>query len=248
MAQVKDNIVVDTETFGLKRGSMMLSLAAIAFDPDDPEAMQRLLHHPVVRHDDWQGMILMNDLDPKESDLIVVRIPLIDSIALGMKADEGTVAWWRGKGSSLLDYNLLAGPLDGIRSGIEYFDNWLANKRQQVGKLKAWANSPVFDFERIMRPYYEALGREFPIQFREERCVRTIRDEHKIPYRDMKEMGLRSHNPLHDCLIQAYDVNYARARMRVLETLDPALFEPFMAKIEPLPQALVTDNSGEVVK
>lgn len=81
------------------------------------------------------------------------------------------------------------------------------------GAIKGWANSPRFDFE-MLEEYYRVLKKPFPIEFRNERDIRTVRAFFDLPYQDMKVLGLQAHNPIHDCFIQAYDVQRAHQIVR----------------------------------
>ena len=207
---MKDQVVVDCETVGVGRGKVIISLAAVRFDLQDRESTKVLIEK-IKQLDD---SCLKEKMIYSSEDMIFMRLPILDSLRLGFTTDTGTLDFWGGQKESLFDLNLRMTPIGGVKTCLDFLDEWLDLGAKELGMnrqregLKVWSNSPRFDME-MLEAYYDALARPFPVNFRDERDVRTIRKFFKIPYSDLKALGLTVHNPIHDCLLQALDMQLA---------------------------------------
>ncbi len=211
---MKDQIVFDCETVGSGRGKAIISLAALRFDLADQQHTREVASEMVAQRKviaEFNGVYFSSN-----ADVIFVKFPLLDSLLMGFEADKTTLEWWGKKSEAHLKENLVLTPIGGICKILGHFDNWINEAKTDINEeIFGWANSPRFDFE-MLEEYYKRCNKTFPINFRKECDIRTIRTFFKLPYRakeELKEIGLESHNPIHDCLIQAFDMQDAYARL-----------------------------------
>jgi len=211
---MKDQVVFDIETAGVGKGKVILSLAALRFDLEDRSGTEEFMKL-VISHTNFimgAPLTYASDPDVTKADLILIKFPLLDSLRLGFQTDESTLNWWGKQPESNLRSNIALTPIGGIESCLSYLSKWIMESSKPCGRegIAAWANSPRFDFE-MLKGYYDVLKIPFPLDFRRERDVRTIRAFFALPGTDVVELGLLPHNPIHDCFAQALDIQKAWA-------------------------------------
>lgn len=222
---MNDHIVIDCETLGSGRGQVVISLAALRFDLEDMDStleLMEIIKERPLNVDKVSGVGISGQ-DMKTSDLIFIKIPLIESLRRGFTTAAGTIDWWMKKPLEQLEFNLATTSSTSTTSYLEYLSSWVkATASAHREGVEVWANSPRFDFEAL-EEYFARCNKEFPVHFRRERDIRTIRAFFKLPYPNFKEMGLESHNPIHDCFAQAIDMQKASAVLRDGESLRKSL-------------------------
>ena len=89
-------------------------------------------------------------------------------------------------------------PLDLV---LTEFSSWIAQtcRREDV---RPWGNGASFDLT-IVGSAYKRLGLQTPWRFTNERCFRTIRNQHPTVEYDTDEKGTGAHNALIDAVFQA---------------------------------------------
>lgn len=110
-----------------------------------------------------------------------------------------TMEWW-GKQEPTIRQRMFSGT-DTAEGACNRFSTWCKAQKAE----EAWANSPCFDIS-ILRNLYKQLKLDFPIHFREERCIRTIyalAKEHEIYYGTAYATDRSAHDALSDAVTQA---------------------------------------------
>lgn len=147
----KKHIMIDIETMGNKSNSVIMSISAVAFDPNTGEINERVFDE---------------------------HINMKSCTQYGLKFNEDTILWWLTQSDDarkmLVDGQKNSRDLPFI---LEQFKNWLYliadDADTKVSKLWMWGNSPRFDLG-IINDAYKVIGEDIPWSFRNERCVRTI--------------------------------------------------------------------------
>ena len=138
--------MIDLETLGTSAGCSILSIGAIAFDPDTKQ------------------------IGP-EFYIVVNRQ---DQIDLGFREDRSTTAWWNDQSVAartvLTDAEStgaapLAKALDLFAEYLQQFD---------LDQVKIWGNGASFD-NAILCECYRKLGFNTPWKFWNDRCYRTAK-------------------------------------------------------------------------
>ena len=126
-------------------------------------------------------------------------IHLASSVKHGGTIDPGTVLWWLRQGDAARKAVAYGGePLDLV---LTEFSSWIAQtcRREDV---RPWGNGASFDLT-IVGSAYKRLGLQTPWHFTNERCFRTIRNQHPTVEYDTDEKGTGAHNALIDAVFQA---------------------------------------------
>ena len=111
----------------------------------------------------------------------------------GLTLDAETLEWWLDQDDDAQHVLTGGDPLDDV---LTDFADWLGDVEE------IWANSPAFDCA-ILAAAYEALGRDVPWEFWQERDVRTLR---ALPGAvDLEHEGV-THDALDDAVHQAREV------------------------------------------
>ncbi|QIG75236.1 endodeoxyribonuclease protein [Rhizobium phage RHph_Y52] len=179
------DVSLDIETLGTKPGSIILSIGAVAFDPEDynPERL-------------WSGAYYRN-------------ISVLSSIMRGMTMDEESVKWWvdpeRDAARAAFDSDELSLP-DALRE----FAGWFGAVPGGVRHI--YAKPPSFDCVLIEGAFRRA-NVPVPWGFRQPRCVRTVLDWSGFDAKTVPFNGTK-HHALDDAIHQATVVQMAKAAMR----------------------------------
>ena len=145
-------VMLDIETFGTKTKVPLMSIGAVAFDPEKPE---------------------------KAWDKFYMPISPIGQDAYGLVIDPSTMCWWMdpkrhpplAEWHNSLKYDL-ATTLDGFRM-------WLSDVATQnevkSSEIEVWGNGAGFD-NVILGAAYDAVGLERPWKHWMDRCFRTLKN------------------------------------------------------------------------
>jgi hypothetical protein len=196
MKMLKRDIMMDAETLDTQCTAMMLSLAAIAFDPDTGEHL---------------------------SPTFYVKIDL-DSYAReapgGFTFSAATLAWWMDQSQDARKEAFCGEDRLPIRAAIEQFFNWCKELSSGL-QIRPWSHGASFDIPLIT---YTAskLGLEVPWNFWDIRDTRTLYEIHHV---DLKKVvippvshpswkgtkRLPAHHPLADCAKQIEGIRLGKA-------------------------------------
>jgi DNA polymerase III epsilon subunit-like protein len=119
----------------------------------------------------------------------------------GLSIDAETLDWWLGQTDSAKEQLAGGSRLEPV---LEDFIEWYG------GADEIWANSPSFDCE-ILEHAYEAVDRDAPWRFYEERDFRTLNALEFAP--DLDHNGVE-HDALDDALHQAKIASAALTRVQ----------------------------------
>lgn len=172
----KLDIMVDLETLSTNNDATIFQIAAALFDVKTGD---------IIMSFDKRANIALN------KDMVV---------------SGSTLKWWVSQGKLL---NELLNVQEDFSSDdlIKEFHLWVNNTITTHGKsnVRLIGNGPTFDI-MILRTHFERLGLEYPIAFRNERCMRTIlqlaSDKLGIDHNGIRENctpeGFTAHNAFWD--------------------------------------------------
>lgn len=176
------HIMVDLETLGTEPGSVILSIGAVHFC------------HGEILHS-FQATVTPESC-----------------VALGLKADPGTMMWWL-KQSDAARQALLDGQQGAaaIVAVLDDFKRWLAQRAEgDWGRVKLWSNGASFDGV-LLAAAYRMAGLQTPWKYSGERCYRTVKALHP----EVEETAREGTH--HDALADA--THQARHLMKLLPHL-----------------------------
>lgn len=142
------HMMLEVKTLGMRKGSALLSIGAVMFDPTARESI---------------------DQDPDNRFHVVLSN--FDMGNYGFGSDPETVRWWK----SQPIWPQLS--MESVQSGVPLVRalKQLTQFMEKKSPDKVWANSPAFDIE-MLRDAYTAARLPFPIEYRKEMDYRTIMD------------------------------------------------------------------------
>lgn len=140
------NVMIDLETWGVAPGSALLSIGAVAFDP--------------------QG----GDLGSKYYSVI----NLASCDAVGLTVDPATVDWWQNQEDQARAILYAEPTAPDLREVLEGFTEYLKVVSDREDDLKVWGNGADFDLVLTIAAY-RALGMRQPWRFFNHRCYRTVK-------------------------------------------------------------------------
>lgn len=125
----------------------------------------------------------------------ISRITCLDA---GLKDDPNTLNWWDKQNKDVRD--LAFNGRVQLVVALGAFSDWLRSLGVPKSKVYVWGNGAKFDLG-ILEAAYVACRMEYPIDYRNERCYRTL----KNLYTNIKEGPFKGnkHDPLADALNQA---------------------------------------------
>jgi exodeoxyribonuclease VIII len=142
-----DNVMIDLETLGRRAGCAILSIGAVAFDPDSG----------------------------KLGEEFYIVVDAMDQVAeCGLHTDQSTIEWWE-KQSVEAQQVLIesrSGKALSLGDALVKFNQYLS--QFNFTKVKVWGNGADFD-NAIMASCYAAAGLEVPWSFWNNRCYRTLK-------------------------------------------------------------------------
>lgn len=141
-----------------------------------------------------------------------VGIDPVSAQAFGRDIDADTVMWWMHQDQrEALDQWLQMEKVD-LPSALLGLDLWIKEGR---GVLAVWGKGSTFD-NVILRSAFKAVGQDYPVSFRQDRCHRTMLD---LAAAKLPREGTR-HNALDDAVYQAKQLQ-AIWRQLAPESADP---------------------------
>ena len=136
----------------------------------------------------------------------------MQSLRYGFTHGEDTIKWWEKQPVNLVAQ--AAAHKDKLVDTLEDFARWLKHAKPK----KVWANAPSFDL-RILRETFDYMGVKCEIDFRAERCVRSVNDFAGTPRHIMSD-EFPKHNALCDAIWAASSVQRMYAKRRYYEALE----------------------------
>lgn len=140
--------MIDLETMGVGPDSLILSVGAVMFDPNDPA-------HEVL-------------------DRFHVAIEFASHYRLGGRVDPETWEWWMSPERDAARKRLHTMEKINIVSALDGFHEWYM-PRGHDGAIPVWGNGAAFD-NTILRSAYRHISTPCPWNFTHDRCYRTIKN------------------------------------------------------------------------
>lgn len=172
------HIMVDLETMGTTPGSVILSIGAVAFDPDMKEAIE----------------------PENPAQTFHQHISLKNSLARGFLTSADTTLWWMNQSEEARS-NIIRGQVNayGVSDTLSMYSSWVLQHEESLDEIVMWGNGASFD-NALLSKAYEMVGMRQPWQFYNDRCYRTK----KADYPNIKLVREGTHhNALHDAISQA---------------------------------------------
>jgi hypothetical protein len=169
------DVMIDLETMSIRPNAAVLTLAAVAFDPDFPSTVEELLR-------------------PEKH--LYLHLALSDQ--RDRDIDPSTIMWWMQQSDEARKALLPpaeSSPLRPLDAMIE-FRNWYHG----VSGLRLWSFGAVFD-NVIVTDLFRQVGLINPTSHRNQLCARTVYYLAGIKPSDVV-LPLTGHNALHDCIHQ----------------------------------------------
>lgn len=196
---MSNDVMIDIETLGTDQRAVVLSIGAIAFDAENPDANM------------FEGHPVAGDM-PGQLPIFYTALNFDEQLAKGRTIKADTLRWWMRQNA---DAQIAA--FDTVEA-TPHQDGWMGETMAlrslarfiefQMGSTgKIWAKSPSFDLT-ILESLYRDFDDTPPWRYAQERDVRTIIDVAVIP----NPVG--KHEPIEDCLGQIKAVQDAYAKLR----------------------------------
>lgn len=180
------DVMVDCETLGVNEGAPVISASMVLFDRTKEQSVTELFNNPHI----------------------TVMFPLMPQFAHGCYIEPETAKWWNKQKASVLKHQMLGD----LKRPLRDINEWIAQQRANLvdrnseqgtaNMLEFWANAPSFDM-KILGSLFKLEELKLDIDFRSERCVRTIKQWYHV---DINYKGLvpplQPHDPHHDCVGQ----------------------------------------------
>lgn len=167
------HVMIDIETIGTAPGSVIASIAAVAFRP---------------------GEVIPDRAEQSRDGAFFQSVDISDCADLGLTVDAETLLWWLDQPDvarqQLEGGDSLSASLNGLRQFINRVDADLL-----------WGNSPKFDMTMLERGY-DAIGMPAPWEFYELRDYRTLTGLSPALPAEVERAGVE-HHALDDAYHQA---------------------------------------------
>jgi len=168
------DIMIDIETISTRPNAMMISLAAIKFDPFDDNSFN---DGQEITIETLKMNTFCRKIDP-------------ESYTWDAHVDEGTLNWWSQQDQHILDEAFSDDNLSSIQDTLKDFYRW-------CGVFdRVWANGAAFD-TIIIESACRSLGRGWPWKYHQVRDYRTVFKLVKV-----EQPNISKHHPLWDCWAQ----------------------------------------------
>lgn len=140
-----EHVMIDLETLGRRAGCSILSIGAVAFDPQTKQL-------------------------GAEFYVVVNRLGCFN---FGLHEDPETVKWWEDQSNeSKKILNEVDSGGENLRDALNKFTEYLS--QFELKKVKVWGNGADFD-NAILTNCYAAIGSSQPWDFWNNRCYRTLK-------------------------------------------------------------------------
>lgn len=142
------DLMLDLETLDNKPSSVILSIGAVAFDPETDAVNTDLTFHKFLRLD--------------------------EQLARGRTVSESTVLWWLDQDDTAR-VRQIGAKREQVVHVLQAFTLWLEEISDvQPQKVRVWGNGAAFD-NAALASLYTAYGMEPPWKFWNDRCYRTVK-------------------------------------------------------------------------
>lgn len=145
------DVMIDLETLGIKPGCSILSIGAVAFDPEVGKLGEEF--YLVVNRESCRSA--------------------------GLEEGQSTIDWWENQ--SLEAREVLSHAEEGgltLGEAISKLTEYLT--QFGLGRVRVWGNGSDFD-NAILAVCYDKLGEDVPWKFWNNRCYRTLKAINKGP-------------------------------------------------------------------
>jgi exodeoxyribonuclease VIII len=181
------HIMLDIETLGKESDAVVASIGAVVFDPDD-------LSIGISKQ--WNISDLQNQVD------------------MGRKMDVSTITWWMEQSKDAIDktFNQKEWSYSTIDALGGFFDFCVSEDGNQWSNsdIYIWGNGNMFD-NVIMRSLYKTYEFNYPVSFRNDFDLRTIKWLFKDKLPTVESVGT-GHNAVDDAMWQAKFLNACLAK------------------------------------
>lgn len=184
LPETRVDLMVDLETLGTTPGSTIFQIAAVEFD------------------------LLTGDIHDTLNVIADISGDVID-------AEGGTLLFWVDENAERFRELLLRGQKDGISptEALVKFDGWVRERIELSGRENVflWGNG-IGNDNLWLREAYRKAGLTWPIHFRNDRDVRTVRElsylrnRFRRDYAGEARTNDRAHDALSDAIFQARNV------------------------------------------
>ena len=162
---MKNSLMFDLETFSKHPTAAIASIGAVVFNTQD-------------------GII----------DKFYTNVSVSNGVALGLKTDEDTIAWWKTQPKEVL-MSMAVNPKPVKEALNEFFDFY---KKWNCESIWAWGTS--FDAPIIVSSMHASCSNKEPWKYWEMKCARTLCSAFGFEPERVKG---KHHNALEDAIVQA---------------------------------------------
>jgi hypothetical protein len=174
MTRTEEHVMIDLETLGTERDSVILSLGAVKFD----------------------------NREIYEDDGLYLQLKWQDQLDNGGTVTEGTIRFWLGQPAASRDAVLSRNNALHPDEALSALDAWFLKSVRRPKDCGVWAKGPSFDLSLLGDLYRRQGHGRPPWPYWAERCVRTALMMPGVGAigrpKDMTE-----HHPFHDAVYQA---------------------------------------------
>lgn len=151
-------------------------------------------------------------VDP-ETFIFRMTLNIGEQLALGLKIDDDTLKFWMDQAAKTRE-EVFSGVMR-LDYFLEKYALYIQYVEDHFKTLRYWATAPKLDFGCIAY-LYSLKGKEYPVHFTFERCMRTFREDVKLQYPGQYKPAKAKelHNADDDCDRQIKDIQQCYAISR----------------------------------
>lgn len=214
------HVMFDCETLSLRPRAVVLSIGAVAFDPE-------------------------HGVHPKPFYAVLNKT---EQVALGREIDAATVAWWNQLDTEAADVLKQAEVGANLLTVARMLFGWLREKTETMGKWCAWSNGAEFDLPLITDLLADVSVRP-PWHYRNARCMRTMKEELPEAYeralaRHEHGRGEPVHHAALDALWQATVMRDVLREAAAMRALTEALMSSDDSRVQDASRAMILAREG----
>ena len=139
-------VMVDIETWSTRPNALIVSIGAVKFDPEDPDAPFDAFHVAI---------------DPSRHVVAETAFHI----------DPETMLWWLHSDRTHARERWMAMVKMDLGTALDGFAMWYGSDKT----IPVWGNGATFD-NVVLSEAYRAIGQERPWEFRADRCYRTLKN------------------------------------------------------------------------
>lgn len=190
---------VDIETLGLKLDAIVLSIAAVEFNPYSDK---------ISSYEDLTGKT------SAMSNVVYCTPSVARQILLGRTFEPDNIKWWKEQNTSVVDhvFDATANEVVNVhtRSVLEFFNTLTENG--EVDPV-LWANPAVFDLAMLRSLWYDLYpDKKYPIHYMHELDGATLQELTGVSDPPIEFIG-EKHNPIDDAVHQAREIQWHIAKL-----------------------------------